>query len=526
MKTIENMIRPELFQYVVNNIWPEYEQNDGAHDIEHVNAVLSRALELNESLSLHQDAEEIFVAVSYHDVRCHINREMHETLSAEYFMKDDNMHRYFSPERIQVIHDAIKDHRASSANDPRNELGKLLSSADRPIFIAQMLRRHWKHHFLPNVSSLDTMAEQCLAHCKRKFGKEGYACNKVYFDDGKYAQFLKDMQDLTSNTNTFKAKYREVNLADILKETETNSLFVKELRLLLTQSCNYDCVFCHQEGVHNLQSCLLKLDDYLFLYDTCEQHFGWTTVTLSGGEPLLYPHFDELVSELAKRKCRIAVVTNGEFIDKHIEAIKLLKRINISVPSFNDAKYHSLVRKTDKLKKVLRNIELVRENAPKIGCRVNMVLSGDSRADWLKAVDFVNQHGCGIKFIELWSDDPSKKATISDAVEVLTEAGAVSGSVLDDRRVLMKSNPELKKENILLTRFICDHARRSSEPGQACREMLDMFITPSGNVNTCAVTSAQESILDSIRNRDGDALAKRIREINSRIGNGCPISLM
>lgn len=526
MKTIGDMIRPELFLYIVNNIWPEYGQNDGAHDIEHVNAVLSRALELNESLSLHQDAEEIFVAVSYHDVRCHVNREMHETLSAEYFMEDNNMHRYFSPGRIQVIHDAIKDHRASSANDPRNELGKLLSSADRPIFVEQMLRRHWKHHFLPNVSSLDTMAEQCLAHCKRKFGKEGYACNKVYFDDGKYAQFLKDMQDLTGNTNAFKAKYREVNLADILKETETNSLFVKELRLLLTQSCNYNCVFCHQEGVHNLQPSLLTLDDYLFLYDTCEQHFGWTTVTLSGGEPLLYPHFDELVSELAKRKCRIAVVTNGEFIDKHIEAIKLLKRINISVPSFDDTKYHSLVRKTDKLKKVLKNIELVRENAPKIGCRVNMVLSGDSQVDWLKAVDFVNQHGCGIKFIELWSDDPSKKATISDAVEVLTEAGAVSGSVLDDRRVLMKSNPELKKENILLTRFICDHARKSSEPGKACHEMLDMFITPSGNVNTCAATSTQESILDSIKNRDGDALAKQIREINSRIGNGCPISLM
>lgn len=155
-----------------------------------------------------------------------------------------------------------------------------------------------------------------------------------------------------------------------------------------------------------------------------------------------------------------------------------------------------------------------------------MVLCGDSQVDWLKAVDFVNQHGCGIKFIELWSDDPSKKATIGDAIKILTEAGAVPGSVLDDRRVLMKSNFELKKENILLTRFICDHARRSFEPGKACREMLDMFITPSGNVNTCAVTSIQESILDSIKSRDGNALAKQIREINSRIGNDCPINLM
>lgn len=45
-------------------------------------------------------------------------------------------------------------------------------------------------------------------------------------------------------------------------------------------------------------------------------------------------------------------------------------------------------------------------------------------------------------------------------------------------------------------------------------------------MNTCAITSTQESILDSIKNRDGDALAKQIREINSRIGNGCPIGLM
>ena len=32
-------------------------------------------------------------------------------------------------------------------------------------------------------------------------------------------------------------------------------------------------------------------------------------------------------------------------------------------------------------------------------------------------------------------------------------------------------------------------------------------------MNTYAVTSTQESILDSIKNRDGDALAKQIREI-------------
>ena len=45
-------------------------------------------------------------------------------------------------------------------------------------------------------------------------------------------------------------------------------------------------------------------------------------------------------------------------------------------------------------------------------------------------------------------------------------------------------------------------------------------------MNTCAITSTQESILDSVKNRDGDALVKQIREINSRIGNGCPIGLM
>lgn len=521
MEAIKEMIRPLLFGHVVRNVWPVYELNDGAHDLDHIKAVITRAMELNENLSLHQDVEEIFVSASYHDICCHIDRQTHEVLSAEYFKGDSSVQRFFNPESAQAIYDAIRDHRASAEGDPQSDLGRLLSSADRPTTIDQVLRRHWKHHFTPRECSLDAMAEECLAHCKRRYGQDGHARKKVYFDDGKYANFLVEMQSLTSNTNAFKAKYRDVNLDGIDEEVSANSLFVKELRLLLTQYCNYDCVFCHREGVNNVQPSLLTLDDYLFLYDACQAHFGWSSVTLSGGEPMLYPHFDELVSALATRGCRIAVVTNGEFLHKHLDSIKLLKRINISVPSFSADTYHAKVGRINKFAKVMKNIELVRTAAPKLGCRINMVLTKGNEEDWLVAAEFARQYGCGIKFIELSTDDPGEKATMDDAVEVLTQAGAIRGSELDDRRILMKSREELDKEDILLTRFICDHAGRAANPGEACYQMLDLFLTPSGNVNTCAVTSSQESLLDAIKERDSEVLVTRIRDINSRIGSGC-----
>ena len=73
----------------------------------------------------------------------------------------------------------------------------------------------------------------------------------------------------------------------------------KELRFLLTQSCNYDCVFfCNHEGLNNKIKTTLTLDDYVYLFTVCKNNFNWKSISITGGEPLLYRQFDELVKNI------------------------------------------------------------------------------------------------------------------------------------------------------------------------------------------------------------------------------------
>ena len=58
-------------------------------------------------------------------------------------------------------------------------------------------------------------------------------------------------------------------------------LMDKELRLVLTSKCNYDCYFCHNEGIQKSSKELFDSDDYEFLVSFCKKKYGWNTVTLT-----------------------------------------------------------------------------------------------------------------------------------------------------------------------------------------------------------------------------------------------------
>ena len=72
----------------------------------------------------------------------------------------------------------------------------------------------------------------------------------------------------------------------------------KELRLIITRACNYDCYFCHGEGVSKDCKSLLNSEDYEFLVKSCNQLFGWNTVTLTGGEPFVRKDCRDIIYKL------------------------------------------------------------------------------------------------------------------------------------------------------------------------------------------------------------------------------------
>ena len=54
----------------------------------------------------------------------------------------------------------------------------------------------------------------------------------------------------------------------------------QELRLIVTQACNYRCYFCHREGIKGIKKSLLDSEDYKYLFSVANKnrynHWRWT----------------------------------------------------------------------------------------------------------------------------------------------------------------------------------------------------------------------------------------------------------
>lgn len=111
----------------------------------------------------------------------------------------------------------------------------------------------------------------------------------------------------------------------------------------LTPLCNFDCKMCY---VH-LNADQLQGRDVLSVEkwkDLMHQAFeaGMISATLSGGECLTYPGFDEIYLYLCSLGCKITVLTNGYLLnDKRIEFFKQHMPLSIKVTLYghNDDLY-------------------------------------------------------------------------------------------------------------------------------------------------------------------------------------------
>lgn len=81
---------------------------------------------------------------------------------------------------------------------------------------------------------------------------------------------------------------------------------------VLTNQCNLSCSFCFQSKSNNERQ--MPLDIWVSLINELP---AYARVTLTGGEPLLYPHFDKIFAKVAERfECNL--ITNGVFLSKDI----------------------------------------------------------------------------------------------------------------------------------------------------------------------------------------------------------------
>lgn len=106
-----------------------YQNFDGGHDIKHCFAVRDMAVLLAQKY-LPDKVELAYIAATLHDIGLSVDRENHEIEGEKLIRQDKYLLDNLSPNDLEEICHAVKEHRASTGN-PQTILAKIISDADR-----------------------------------------------------------------------------------------------------------------------------------------------------------------------------------------------------------------------------------------------------------------------------------------------------------------------------------------------------------------------------------------------------------
>lgn len=201
--------RKELKEYIESTILPMYDGLDKGHGIEHIRYVIRRSI--NFAKQVNADEELAYVIAVYHDIGNLVDRKHHEIMSGKIVREDAKLQQFFGCDTIELIAQAVEDHRASAGRIPRSIYGKIVSSADRNVDFNAAIERayEFRHKMIPEIG-LEAAMEDARIHLLSKYGPDGYASKAIYFDDLEYNAMLVDAFAVLSDSETFRHRYIEV----------------------------------------------------------------------------------------------------------------------------------------------------------------------------------------------------------------------------------------------------------------------------------------------------------------------------
>ena len=187
----------DLVEFVEKNILPRYAEFDKAHNLSHVTSVIRRSLDLVRTTGA--DINMVYVIAAYHDLGLSGPRAVHHITSGKILAADARLKRWFSPEQIRVMREAVEDHRASASHAPRSIYGKIVAEADRDLSPETVIRRTIQFG-LSNYPELDHEHQwlRFKEHMDSKYSVNGYI--KLWLPKSPNEKNLNELRNLIADT--------------------------------------------------------------------------------------------------------------------------------------------------------------------------------------------------------------------------------------------------------------------------------------------------------------------------------------
>jgi cyclic pyranopterin phosphate synthase len=208
---------------------------------------------------------------------------------------------------------------------------------------------------------------------------------------------------------------------------------ITDLRVSVTDRCNYRCVYC-RTGEENVAPSELPMEDYLRMVRVFAS-LGIEKVRLTGGEPLLRRGLVELVSELAQlrtvdgKPLDLALTTNGHLLAQLARPLRDagLSRVTVSMDAVEPETFARITRVPGSFDHVLRGVRAARDaglGPVKVNC---VLLRGFNDDQIVPFAEFARAESVIVRFIEfmpleedrIWAPD-----TVVPLDEVLAKLGS------------------------------------------------------------------------------------------------------
>ena len=204
---IQNTPSLDLVEFIETKILPQYAAFDAAHNMEHVTRVIRHSLELVKTTGA--DINMVYAIAAYPALGMSGPRAVHHITGGKILASDARLRKWFSAEQIQVMREAVEDHRASASHTPRSIYGKIVAEADRDLDVGIVIRRTIQFG-LANYPELDHEGQwkRFKEHMDNKYSKEGYI--RLWIPNSPNARRLNDLRNLIAQPAELRKEFERI----------------------------------------------------------------------------------------------------------------------------------------------------------------------------------------------------------------------------------------------------------------------------------------------------------------------------
>jgi cyclic pyranopterin phosphate synthase len=198
---------------------------------------------------------------------------------------------------------------------------------------------------------------------------------------------------------------------------------MRDLRISVTDRCNFRCVYCMPREVFDAgheflpQSAILSFEEIARLARIFVG-LGVKKIRLTGGEPLVRKQLHRLVAMLAELPVEITLTTNGSLLARQAAALKKagLHRVTVSLDSLDEATFQAMNDADYPVASVIEGIEAAAA-AGLAPLKINMVVKrGTNDAHIVAMAERWRGTGHIVRFIEYMDVGSSNGWRMDDVV--------------------------------------------------------------------------------------------------------------